>query len=228
MANGVGFQSYAPSGVSPQAVGAALSGGGSLAPAAGDPSEIGRTAIPGFGADSTTRRPETTTADDVFDPTVEHSPSATAAMVGLMLQRTSGGGTGAGKVQNPSTATIGQRQQWEKMGLMPAEIDMLTTMGVAKPQGGLDSAMDQAYNNYQGGEGTNQDFTYAGRSESPGGPLSEHLAPSVRPAPQDATRVARSRVPAGRVPNYGDLWMGTGPRRDGAEAGGDERSRRGR
>lgn len=130
---------------------------------------LGRTALPGFGADATTRRPETTTSDELYDPISEHSPSATASMVGLLMQRTSGGGNGAGKIQNPSPAKPGQRDQFKQMGLSDAEIGMLEKMGAAKPDATLVASVadpDAA------AEAAEQPAGYGQFASNPGAPIS--------------------------------------------------------
>ena len=79
-----------------------------------------------------TARPETQTVDGDYDPTVEHSASATAAALGDAQRRTTGGASGKGKVQNPSPATPLQGYQFQRMGLSPAEIAFFQQGGAIK------------------------------------------------------------------------------------------------
>lgn len=149
------------------------------------------TAIPGFGADAGDRRPETTTADDNFDPASEHSPSSTASMVGLLLQRTSAGGTGAGKAQYSGPSTPFQRQQFEKMGLAPAELDMLQRMGAAK-QDALPATDEELGEPVGAPEDETSEYNMSGEPGTLRDPTSPPVvaANSMPRAAQDATRVA--------------------------------------
>lgn len=79
-----------------------------------------------------TARPATVTVDGDYDPSTEHSASATAAALEDAQRRTTGGVSGKGKVQNPSPATPLQAYQLQRMGLSPAEIALLQQGGALK------------------------------------------------------------------------------------------------
>ena len=96
------------------------------------------TPTPPFSAMSTqaasnpVTRPELETSDNMYDPTMSHSASATATALDEAMTRTQGRSSGIGKVQNQEAGSPFQRLQLQKMGLSPIEIDLLAHGGGVK------------------------------------------------------------------------------------------------